>query len=138
MEKWLPLFTALTNLVTIAVVLYIRSSLKEIKTEVAAAAENIKTVEIATNSMKDELVKVTARAAHAEGKEQGREEEENRQDAPPKLAHSAETPVPVKDDRVAIAAEQSAEASKDIARATESMADTAKKRVDKSPDPKKK
>ncbi len=36
--------------------------------------ENIQKIEVATNSMKDQLVKATASASHAEGKAEGRAE----------------------------------------------------------------
>lgn len=41
--------------------------------EQARLASNVEKIEIATNSMKDELVKATARASRAEGLAEGRE-----------------------------------------------------------------
>lgn len=106
----------------------------------ASVKVDIHKIELATNSMKDALVKATGDAAHAaglkegqvageakaatlfEGQSQGRSQERSSVAAsvPSALAAaSSSSPVPVADERVAGAAERSAEALERTATAAE-------------------
>lgn len=100
---------------------------------------DIHKIELATNSMKDALVRATSEASHAaglkegqdageakaatlfEGQSQGRAQERSSVAAsvPSALAAASSSPVPVADERVAGAAERSAEALERTATATE-------------------
>ncbi len=53
----------------------------EVSEQVVAAAENIQKVEVATNSMKDQLVEATRAAAELVGQKQGRAEQKAEQKA---------------------------------------------------------
>ncbi len=69
-----------------------RQARAEARLAVIAVAENVQKIEIATNSMKDALVKATAAASHLEGREEMRGEAAaaaaaaGRGDAPPDTA----------------------------------------------------
>lgn len=121
----LILLAALVNLITAYIVIQLRTIISE-------TAQNVLKVELATNSMKDELVKAVARANLSEGREQGRDRAELKdQRIEPKSRLAKEVPLPVADDRTAKAAEKTADATKQIAVATERMADDAKEASDK-------
>lgn len=98
---------------------------------------DIHKIELATNSMKDTLVKATSEASHAaglkegqdageakaatlfEGQSQGRAQERSSVAASVPSALAAAHPIPVADERVAGAAERSAEALERTATAAE-------------------
>lgn len=106
-------------------------------------------IELATNSMKDELVKATSKASHAaglkegqdageeraatllEGQTQGRAQERSSVAAsvPSALAAASQSPVPVADERVAGAAERSAEALERTATAAEETTTEERKKI---------
>lgn len=110
---------------------------------------NVEKIELATNSMKDALVKATGEAAHAaglkegqdageekaatllEGQTQGRSQERSSVAAsvPSALAAASSSPVAVADERVAGAAERSADALERTATATEETTTEEKKKV---------
>lgn len=122
----LIVLAAFVNLVTAYFVL-------ELRKVVAAAADNILKVELATNSMKDALVEATARANLSEGREQGRDKAEERvqNNPPPTKPLSKEPPLPVADERTAKAAEKTADAAKETAAATGRIADATEKSTKK-------
>lgn len=83
-----------------------------------------KQVEVATNSMKDALVRTTGEAAHAAGKEEGRIEGEIKAADVAKgrltaTGQTAAAPIPVADERAAQATERVAGATERMAIATE-------------------
>ena len=64
-----------------------RAARAELRQRAIETAENVQKIEIATNSMKDALVKATATASHLEGREEMRAETEAKAaDAPPDAA----------------------------------------------------
>lgn len=98
-------------------------------TTAAASAVNIQKIETSTNSMKDELVKVTGEAALAKGTAEGLEKGRKEGISEPQFQQQAQRPgpLPVADDRTATATERTASASERVADAAERSADKAEK-----------
>lgn len=127
MDTWIILIASVTNFVTVGMVLVIKYDLVQM-------ARNVLKIETATNSMKDALVVASEKAAHLEGREEGRivgktekriETLEAQVVAPMKSSEVA--PLPVADDRTAVAAERTATAAEQSATATERVADATEK-----------
>lgn len=89
--------------------------------------QDIRKIELATNSMKDALVAATDKSAHAAGREEGRQEGAATAAVLARGALSSHGPlqsvggeeVPTKDRRVAEAAERTASAQERVADSTE-------------------
>lgn len=74
---------AMLNLITSLVAWHAHQETTKISQKVSEAAENIQKVEIATNSMKDQLVASTAKASQAEGELKGRADSRSEAVKPP-------------------------------------------------------
>lgn len=98
---------AIVQMVTVVLLVYLKGL-------IAAAATNIAKVEIATNSMKDALVKATGEASFAAGERAGEKSQ---------LHAASGTPVSVSDSAVAKSTEKGAEAAVQTAKATTKLAE---------------